>query len=524
VAVTATPKMVMRKKYEDVMRDSFFGETDVYNLPFLETITEGKTTRLVKDQDTGNILVGYKEDLALPEGVQIDGDSVVLKKIEEGVLGVMIDSISVEKSKESSLIPGDIIVSMADGSQNCSKMAVEEVKKSLAEGCSMKVVRELFKPAWLEPRVWGDEGERQRTYFNEQKFNRMRKARLKSFRSTPGVLARDITVFERGRTEGGFGQFKNLFQRSKMMGEGSFGQVFDGTWKRESGNIDVVLKRSKDNVIGALEMLQLELILNKELSQRAPSVVSPFLGFVEVSEEEEGQIYDGFLSTGLWLMWEDLSARTLDTYIMESYGNNFPQELSQIYGGDERVLQKLGTELFKVLEVFHKEGLVHRDVKPENLLVLKDGSIRLIDLGATASCLRKPLSYEVGVGPQDPAYTSPTDGVLLPEGTDKPTTRNLPQLWEGNAPDRFDVYAAATVLLQLACPTVREREGLIRFQEAMGKSGHDFSTVKQQLKLTSATLDKNNGQGWDLLSKCFEKDRKKRPSSGDALEHPFFLS
>eukprot|EP00466_Bigelowiella_natans_P016832 jgi/Bigna1/76935/fgenesh1_pg.44_\ len=319
--------------------------------------------------------------------------------------------------------------------------------------------------------VWGDEGERQRTYFNEQKFNRMRKARLKSFRSTPGVLARDITVFERGRTEGGFGQFKNLFQRSKMMGEGSFGQVFDGTWKRESGNIDVVLKRC---------------------------------------------------------------ARTLDTYIMESYGNNFPQELSQIYGGDERVLQKLGTELFKmspifdrdteavslrstknkmrsaVLEVFHKEGLVHRDVKPENLLVLKDGSIRLIDLGATASCLRKPLSYEVGVGPQDPAYTSPTDGVLLPEGTDKPTTRNLPQLWEGNAPDRFDVYAAVTVLLQLACPTVREREGLIRFQEAMGKSGHDFSTVKQQLKLTSATLDKNNGQGWDLLSKCFEKDRKKR--------------
>jgi len=477
------PMAVAGMPLEDYLAKYWFGEAELYNVPNIETITQGKTTRLVKDIATGNILLGYLENISLEASLmkkQLAAGGISLKsmKTEDAKLGREITqwkvaSLEGQSAFQDGVLVGDIVdsITTGEGELVCKDESTTlQMVNSMMKSDSLKsiqVSRELFKPAWLEPKVWGDEGERRRVYFAEQKYNIMRKAVQNNYRSSPDLELSDISVFERGKgKEEGFGAFGKFFQRSELKGEGSFGQVFDGKLK---DSMDIILKRSKQSVIGADEMLQLELILNQEVMGRAPSVVSPFIGFIDVSEDQEGQIYDGYLSTGLWLSWEALNARTLDSYLYETQDTKFPASLKKNLGvsTDIEVVKGLAKRIFQVLDVLHTAGFVHRDIKPENLLFAEDGSIRAIDLGATASCLVRPISYEVGVGPQDPAYSSPSDLFLLPSDAPKPSLSNLEILWKEYLPDRFDLYAAGAAILQIACPALRDREALISFHQAM---------------------------------------------------------
>eukprot|EP00747_Dinoflagellata_sp_TGD_P073094 gnl/TRDRNA2_/TRDRNA2_157751_c1_seq1.p1 gnl/TRDRNA2_/TRDRNA2_157751_c1~~gnl/TRDRNA2_/TRDRNA2_157751_c1_seq1.p1 ORF type:complete len:218 (+),score=45.30 gnl/TRDRNA2_/TRDRNA2_157751_c1_seq1:67-654(+) len=181
-------------------------------------------------------------------------------------------------------------------------------------------------------------------------------------------------------------------------------------------------------------------------------------------------------------------------------------------------------QVFELIAALHEQGFVHRDVKPENLLVLGGGQIRLIDLGSTSSCLERILSYEVGVGPFDPAYTAEADQYLLPAGTDRPERANLPELWETLQPSKFDIYSAGVTLLQLACPKLRKRESLMEFQSAIKAANYDLQAYRKSSGLKCPVLDEDGGAGWELAEKCLKLDRAERPTAREALDHPFLTS
>ncbi|TDB88861.1 Stk1 family PASTA domain-containing Ser/Thr kinase [Actinomadura sp. 7K534] len=78
----------------------------------------------------------------------------------------------------------------------------------------------------------------------------------------------------------------------------------------------------------------------------------------------------------------------------------------------------------------HRAGLVHRDVKPENVLINEDGQVKVADFGlARAETASKMTKTGVIIG---------TVGYLSPE-----------QVLSGSADARSDVYAAGVMLFEL---------------------------------------------------------------------------
>jgi len=68
---------------------------------------------------------------------------------------------------------------------------------------------------------------------------------------------------------------------------------------------------------------------------------------------------------------------------------------------DERRALRVALQISRALEHAHEAGLVHRDVKPDNILITKDGVAKLCDLGLAKD------SPEEGRSLGTPAYISP---------------------------------------------------------------------------------------------------------------------
>ena len=224
------------------------------------------------------------------------------------------------------------------------------------------------------------------------------------------------------------------------------------------------------------------------------------------------------------------------------------------------------------LDAMHKTGIVHRDIKPQNL-ILTDNGIKMIDLGACAD-LRVGINYVPNEYLLDPRFAPPQQYVMSPltprcalphfqllcacaelrcarpepmracaahvcaqpaptltavrhaapsqrkamitkrQGTDHqrclnidppvfpnflpqfehpPGTTSLacsapplplaaflsPVLWRLNQPDRFDMYSAGIVFLQLAFAPLRSDNNLVAFNKKLESCDYDLDTWRE---------------------------------------------
>jgi serine/threonine protein kinase len=95
-------------------------------------------------------------------------------------------------------------------------------------------------------------------------------------------------------------------------------------------------------------------------------------------------------------------------------------------------------QVVTALRVAHDRGLVHRDVKPENVLVGVDGTVKVADFGLVAA------AWEAGTDSADPTDPETGDVVLGTVAYLAPE-----QVTDGRADVRTDLYATGVVLFEL---------------------------------------------------------------------------
>ena len=103
----------------------------------------------------------------------------------------------------------------------------------------------------------------------------------------------------------------------------------------------------------------------------------------------------------------------------------------------------VGKQLCRALEVAHEQGVIHRDIKPQNLLLDEAGTLKVMDFGVARLAQRAQGTTQAGIIVGTPAYMSPE------------------QLTGEDVDARSDLYAVGAVLYevltgQLPCdaPTV----------------------------------------------------------------------
>ncbi len=133
-----------------------------------------------------------------------------------------------------------------------------------------------------------------------------------------------------------------------------------------------------------------------------------------VSVTDQGQ--DGEV---IFLVMELIEGRTLREVLRDA-GRLSPHEALEIM-----------IPVLEALAAAHRAGLVHRDVKPENVLVADDGTVKVGDFGLARAVDASPLTATTGLLLGTVAY-------LAPE-----------QVARGVADARADVYACGVMLYEL---------------------------------------------------------------------------
>jgi serine/threonine-protein kinase len=90
----------------------------------------------------------------------------------------------------------------------------------------------------------------------------------------------------------------------------------------------------------------------------------------------------------------------------------------------------IGKQLARALEVAHEQGVIHRDIKPQNLVVQPDGVLKVMDFGIARLTERKQGMTRTGMVVGTPEYMAPEQ--LLGDEIDA----------------RADIYSAGIVLYE----------------------------------------------------------------------------
>ncbi len=147
----------------------------------------------------------------------------------------------------------------------------------------------------------------------------------------------------------------------KTIGKGGFGEV-------------KLVRRNQDGRLYALKRLvKTQMMVSTEALARVRTERDIM---AECDSEWVVKLYATFHdNNSLYLLMEYLSGGDMIAMLDSFPGGRFPEHIARFYAA----------EIVAAIEAVHQLGYIHRDIKPDNMLLDREGHLKLVDFGISKS-------------------------------------------------------------------------------------------------------------------------------------------
>ena len=265
--------------------------------------------------------------------------------------------------------------------------------------------------------------------------------------------------------------------KDQPIGRGGYGAVFKGFDSQRGSHVAVKQTEMGPRTKSAVAALRSEFDLLKTFDH--PNVVK----VLEYNINEEDSVAEFFM--------EWMSNGSVQTIIDQTQ-----------FRLHEMVVKRQLVQALKGLAYLHSKNVVHRDIKPGNMLVDGDGVVKLSDFGTS---------------------------VLIEQGNEGSQTvmvGTIPYL----APECFmeAAYGPASDIWALACSVVEMSSGIVPWtdklsQQKMEPEALAFFIGTRTPPDHHPTIPSHlSAELKEILEMCFDADPNNRPTAADLLQMPYF--
>lgn len=285
------------------------------------------------------------------------------------------------------------------------------------------------------------------------------------------------------------------WRAKSIIGEGSFGAVYEVESDRIGDSCSCavklisfkngeMLRGVKGNETLSPEELEQLKIKEAKKNVREADLMNQLQGRDHIVTIHDYDIFPGEHATDIIIRMELLM--NLEDY-MWKYKINSSDKIKSF-------VIKLGIDICKALEDCEEVGIVHRDIKPDNIFINKNQTFKLGDFGLSRK-MSKSASFSLRKAAGTPLYMAPeTFG------------------WGVKADYRSDIYSFGLVMYQLL------NNGKIPFVNDMRNFDEVDNAIGRRLDGETITAPKyENGQLWKIIEKACQFKKEDRYQSASVM-------
>jgi protein-serine/threonine kinase len=280
------------------------------------------------------------------------------------------------------------------------------------------------------------------------------------------------------------------YEFHELIGKGAYGRVYKGKSREHGGlvAIKIIDIDNQDYQEMTTENLSQTIKEIDILQQLRDSRARPYVNIIEEARTVHNE---------LWIVSEYASGGSINTLMKPTHMVKDPGP-----GLPEKFIIPIARELALGLKYVHEAGVLHRDLKTNNVLILEDGRVQLCDFGVSSTLEPQKSKRSTIVG--TPAWMAPE---LQQEWVKDADPRNPLQPKEIQYGNEIDIWAYACTIHEMA-------------------SGFPPHHRINQLELPNAGAPELEGDRFsqelkDFLAFIFQPNPADRPTPDMILEHPY---